>query len=104
MASKTELRPPSGRQKACAVAIAVFALLYTAWSDEWYAYDRIFLALSMYVGFVAGLLYPQGSFVAALLGLALIIGLLSATLPGMLSYVLPWLPLVLSMVWLGAFA
>jgi uncharacterized protein YndB with AHSA1/START domain len=100
----TELRPPTHRQKVTAVLVGVFVFLYIASCVITKGYGAAFFSIPVFVGFVAGLLYPRGPFRASLNALLLSLALAIVTLREGVVCVLFSLPLLVPMLWLGSFA
>jgi uncharacterized protein YndB with AHSA1/START domain len=104
MAVRLDLRPPSEGQKVWALLIGVFVLLYVASCLLTNGYGAAFFSIPVFVGFVAGLLYPQGPFRASLYALITTLGLAIVTLREGVVCVLFSLPLLVPLLWLGSFA
>src|SRR5262245_27454735 len=104
MAMSGDLRPPTSRQRAVAILVGVFVFLYVASCVITKGYGAAFFAIPVFVGFIAGLLYPEGPFMAALYALAVSLLLAIVTLQEGVVCVLFSLPVLLPMLWIGSFA
>lgn len=97
------LRPPGRFAKVCAVSIGVGVVLYVAACTISNSYGLAFFSIPVFIGFVAGLLYPRGPFQAAICSLSLSLALAIATMREGVICILFALPVLLPMLWLGAF-
>jgi hypothetical protein len=97
------LQPPSHFQKVCAALVAVSVVLYLAACAISLGYGAAFFSIPFFVGFVAGVIYSQGPFRAALVSLLLALLLAIVTLHEGVVCVLFALPVLLPMLWIGAF-
>jgi uncharacterized protein YndB with AHSA1/START domain len=104
MALKDELRQPTSRQRASAVLIGVFVFLYISSCVITKGYGAAFFSIPVFVGFIAGLLYPEGPFRAALGALFVSLLIAIVTLQEGVVCVLFSLPVLIPMLWIGSFA
>jgi len=96
-------RPLSRRQRVFALLLGAFVVLYCASCLLTNNYGGAFFAIPVFVGFIAGMLYPKSPFSTALyaMGAALLLSIL--TLREGVICVLFSLPVLLPLLWLGAF-
>lgn len=104
MAQVDEVEPPTRWQWRMALLVAAFVILYTASCLFTQAYDAMFFAIPLFVGFISGTLAPRSAFWAALYALlvSLVLSLLVRA-EGVICLFFS-LPILLPMLWLGAFA
>lgn len=103
MAVIEPFRPLSGFHKVSAVLIGAFVLLYIASCLLTKGYGGAFFTIPIWVGFIAGMLYPKSPFMTSLYAMLLALGLSIVTLQEGVICVLFSLPILLPMLWIGAF-
>lgn len=96
-------RPLSRLHKVSALLIGAFVVLYLASCLLTNGYGAAFFTIPVFVGFIAGLLYPKSPFMTSLYAIAVALGLSILTLQEGVICVLFSLPILLPMLWLGAF-
>ena len=103
MAVIDPFRPLTQRHKAAALLLGAFVVLYCASCLLTKSYGEALFAIPVFVGFIAGMIYPKSPFMTALYSMlaALVLGIL--TLREGVICVLFSLPVLLPMLWLGAF-
>jgi hypothetical protein len=103
MAVIDPFRPLSRWHRVSAVLIGAFVLLYIASCLLTNGYGGPFLAIPIFVGFIAGLLHPKSPFMASLYAIALALSLSLVTRQDGVICILFALPILLPMLWIGAF-
>jgi uncharacterized protein YndB with AHSA1/START domain len=94
---------PRRSHQVVAALVAAFVVLYVASCLLTSSYGEAFFAIPLFVGAIAGLVYPEGPLRAALAALALALFVSIVTLREGVICVLFALPILLPMLWLGAF-
>ena len=96
--------PPTTFQKAVSISFGVAVLLYIAGCCFTNSYGTAFFSLPIFVGFVAGVLYPRRPFRASFYALLGALVLSVVTLREGVVCVLFSLPLLIPMLLIGAYA
>lgn len=104
MAQVVDLEPPTRWQWRMAMLVAAIVILGNASCLLTRTYDAMFFSIPLFVGFISGALAPKSALWAALYALLLsfLLMLLLEGLGGAICVILS-LPLLLPMLWLGAF-
>lgn len=97
-------RPLTRGHRAFALLIGAFVVLYCASCLLTNNYGSAFFSIPVFVGFIAGLVYPKRPFITASYALLVALGLAIVTLREGVICVLFSLPVLLPMLWLGTFA
>jgi uncharacterized protein YndB with AHSA1/START domain len=96
-------RPLSRLHKVSALLIGAFVVLYLASCLLTNGYGAAFFTIPIFVGFIAGMLYPKSPFMTSLYAILVALGLSIVALQEGVICVLFSLPILLPMLWLGAF-
>jgi uncharacterized protein YndB with AHSA1/START domain len=103
MAMIEPFRPLSRRRRVSATLIGAFVVLYIASCLLTKSYGAAFFSIPLFVGFIAGMLFPKSPFMTSLCSMLVALALSIITMREGVICVLFSIPVLLPMLWLGAF-